>query len=160
MQSEDSNIRSSIQGNQNDGNKSAHLLVLPYASLKGEKLIKTIKNYLKCMLPETVTTRVTYSGARLSSKFTKVKDKTVKEHEHDIVYHVKCPDSQCSEDYTGKMARRLSERVLDHNGRYAKSHLVKHAIEKCHKDLKMEDVNIFVKIIQITPLNEKWLSPC
>ena len=69
MQSEDSNIRSSIQGNQNDGNKSAHLLVLPYASLKGEKLIKTIKNYLKCMLPETVTTRVTFSEARLSSKF-------------------------------------------------------------------------------------------
>ena len=30
------------------------------------------------MLPENVTTRVTYSGTRLSSKFTKLKDKTVK----------------------------------------------------------------------------------
>ena len=50
------------------------------------------------MLPENVTTRVTYSGTRLSSKFTKMKGKTVKEHQHDIVYYVKCPESQVSED--------------------------------------------------------------
>ena len=47
------------------------------------------------MLPENVTTRVTYSGTRLSSKFTKIKDKTVKENQHDIVYDVKYPESQC-----------------------------------------------------------------
>ena len=86
VQSEDSNIRSSIQDNQSDFNKTAHLLVLPYAGSKGEKLVKSIKNSLKCVLLENVTTRVTYSGTRLSSKFTKIKDKTVKEHQHDIVY--------------------------------------------------------------------------
>ena len=41
------------------------------------------------VLPENVTTRVTYSGTRLSSKFTKIKDKTVKEHQHNIVYNVR-----------------------------------------------------------------------
>ena len=85
------------------------------------------------MLLEKVTTRVTYSGTRLSSKFTKIKDITVKEHQRNIVHYVKYPESKCSENYTGETARRLSERVLDHNGRDAKSHLVKHAIEKCHK---------------------------
>ena len=85
------------------------------------------------MLLENVTTRVTYSGTRLSSKFTKIKDITVKEHQCNIVHYVKYPESKCSENYTGETARRLSERVLDHNGRDAKSHLVKHAIEKCHK---------------------------
>ena len=85
------------------------------------------------MLLENVTTRVTYSGTRLSSKFTKIKDITVKEHQRNIVHYVKYPESKCSENYTGETARRLSERVLDHNGRDAKSHLVKHAIEKCHK---------------------------
>ena len=39
IQLEDSNIRSSIQHNQEYLNKTAHLLVLPYASSKGEKLI-------------------------------------------------------------------------------------------------------------------------
>ena len=75
------NIRSSIQDNQNDVTKTTHLLVSPYAGLKGEKLIKSMKNSLKYVLPKSVTTRVTYSGTRLSSKFTKIKDKTVKEHE-------------------------------------------------------------------------------
>ena len=92
-----------------------------------------MKNSLKCVLPENVTSRVIYSGTRLSRKFTKIKDKTVKEYQHDIVYYVKCPKSQYSEDCTGETAQSLSERVLDHNGRDAKSHLVKHAIEKCHK---------------------------
>ena len=85
------------------------------------------------MLLENVTTRVTYSGTRLSSKFTKIKDITVKEHQRNIVHYVKYPESKCSENYTGETTRRLSERVPGHNGRDAKSHLIKHAIEKCHK---------------------------
>ena len=79
VQSEDSNISSSIQYNQNDVIKTAHLLVLPYAGLKGKKLTKSMKNSLKCVLPENITTRVTYSGTKLSSKFTKIKDKTIKD---------------------------------------------------------------------------------
>ena len=88
VQSEDSNMRSLMQDNQNDVNKTAHLLVLPYTGSKGEKLIKSMKNSLKCVLTENVTTRITYSGTRLSIKFTKIKNKTVKEHQHDIVYYV------------------------------------------------------------------------
>ena len=146
VQSEDSNIISSIQDNQNYFNKTAHLLVfLPHAGSKGEKLIQSMKNSLNCMLPKNVTTRATYLGTRLSSKFTEIDDKTVKEHQHDNVYYVKCPESQCLEDYTGETARRLSERVHDHNGRDAESRLVKHVIEKCHKCPKMEDFNIIGK---------------
>ena len=32
------------------------------------------------MLPENLTTRVTYLGTRLSNKFAKIKEKTAKEH--------------------------------------------------------------------------------
>ena len=99
-----------------------------------------MKNSLKCVILENVTTRVTYSGIRLSSKFTKIKDKTVKDHQHDIVYYVKCPESQCAENHTEETAGRLSEIVLEHNGRDAKSHLVKHAIEKYHRYPKLEDL--------------------
>ena len=129
-----------MQDNQNDVNKAAHLSVLPYAGSKSEKRIKSMKNSLKCVLPEDVTTGLTYSGTRLTSKFTKIKDKPV--YQHDIAYYVKHPEIQCSEDYTGETTRRLSERVLDHNGRYAKSHLVKYAIGKCHKYPKIEDFNV------------------
>ena len=102
-------------------------------------LVQKVKNQqkvnkkFKMLFPENFITRVTCLGIRLSSKFTKIKDKPVKEHQHDIFYYVKCPESQCSEDYTAETARRCSESVLDHNDRDAKSHLVKHAIEKCHK---------------------------
>ena len=88
---------------------------------------------------------VTYSGNRLSSKFTKIRDKTVKDHQHNITYYVKCLESQFSGDYTGETSWSLSESVLDHNGRDAKSQLVKHAIEKCHKYPKAEDFNIISK---------------
>ena len=54
---------------QNDDNKKAHLSVLLYGGSKGEKLIKSMKNGLKCVLPENVRMRVTYSRTRLSSKF-------------------------------------------------------------------------------------------
>ena len=47
FQLEDSNIRSSIQDNENDVKKTAHLLVLTYAGSKDEKLIKSMKNNLK-----------------------------------------------------------------------------------------------------------------
>ena len=64
-----------MQDNQNNVNKTAHLLVLHYAGSKREKLIESMKNSLKYVLLENVTTRVTYSGTRLRSKFTKLKIK-------------------------------------------------------------------------------------
>ena len=82
------------------------------------------------------------ADSRLSSKFTKIKGKTIKEHQYDIVHYVICPEGQCSENFAGETARRLSERVLEHNGRGAKSHLVKDAIKKCHKYPKIEDFNV------------------
>ena len=86
------NTRSSMQEIQNDVNKTAHLLVLHYAGSKNERLIKSIKNNLKCVL--------LYSGAKLSGKFTKVKDKTLKGKQDDIVNYVKFPENKCSGDYT------------------------------------------------------------
>ena len=86
------NTRSSVQEIQNDVNKTAHLLVLHYAGSNGERLIKSIKNNLKCVL--------LYSGTKLSGKFTMVKDKTLKGKQDDIVNYVEFPENKCSEDYT------------------------------------------------------------
>ena len=102
-----------------------------------------MKNSLKCVLSENVTTSVTYSETRLSSKFTTIKVETVKKHQHDIVYYIKYPESQYLEDYNGETSQRLPKRVLNHDGRDVKSHLVNHAIKKCHKYPKTEHIVFF-----------------
>ena len=107
-----------------------------------------MKNSLKCEIPTKFYNyiyKVTYSGAILYSKFTNIKNKTVKEHQNDIAYYVKCPEDQCSEDYPGETAQRLLERVFHHNGRDSKSNLVKHVIKKCHRYPKIENFNIIGK---------------
>ena len=53
--------------------------------------------------------------------------------------------SRKSENYSGETARRLSERVLNHIGRDAKSHQLKHAIQKYHKYPKIEDFSVIAK---------------
>ena len=62
-----------------------------------------------------------------------IKDQTKFEHKHDIVYLRACPEDNCLENYRGESARRISERVIDHNDRDQKSHIFKHSSEKRHQ---------------------------
>ena len=50
-----------------------------------------------------------------------------------------CPDPNCNETYVGATARRLFERIKDHNGRDRKSHVIKHSIASKHKEVKKDD---------------------
>ena len=52
-----------------------YFLILPYAEPKGNTVIKTMNNSLKCILPDNEKTRVTYTGQKLGTKFQN-KDKT------------------------------------------------------------------------------------
>ena len=52
-----------------------------------QNLIKSMKNSLKYMFSDNVRTRVTFLGTRLSNKFTKIKDKTVKENQYSIQFN-------------------------------------------------------------------------
>ena len=115
------------QTTQNEQGKR-HLLVLPYAGNKGEKILKSMNNFSTRVLPCNLKTCTAYSGTKLSSKF-QLKDQTKKDHQHDVVYYAKCPEEQCTEDYTGETGRPLIERVKDHSGKDSKSHLLKHEKE-------------------------------
>ena len=75
-----------------------------------------------------VRTCMAYSGTERSSKF-QLKDQTKNVHQHDVVYYAKCPEEQCTKDYTGEAGRRLIERVKDHSDKDLKSHLFKHSME-------------------------------
>ena len=48
----------------------------------------------------------------------------------------------CVDDYIGETACRVNERIIDHTGRDANSHLVKHSIESGHKALEAIDYKI------------------
>ena len=74
-----------------------------------------------------------------------MKDKTKFEHNHDIVYHGICPETDCSENYIGETARRISERVKDHRGKDVHSHLFKHTVESGHKVLDVTNYSIIGK---------------
>ena len=63
-----------------------------------------------------------------------------------IVYYLKCPEEQCTEDHTGESARRLIEGVKDHIGKDSKSHLfIKHAMEANHKMVTLDYFKIIGK---------------
>ena len=82
-----------------------------------------------------------YTGRRLSSLFW-IKDSTKKEHEHDIVHHVNCPEKSCEDSYISKSGRWLVERVKDHNSRDTKFHVLKHSIHKRHTKVELNEFKI------------------
>ena len=62
-----------------------------------------------------------------------------------IIYHTKCPEPVCFDNYVGESARWLTERIKDHNGRDHTSHVLKHSIEKLHKNVNTIDFKIIEK---------------
>ena len=87
-----------------------HLLVLPYQGQKGDFTIKSMRKRLKTLLSDNFKTNAAFLGKQLSSCFN-IKDKTNFPHKHDLVYHVKCADESCNDDYVGEKAKRISKRV-------------------------------------------------
>ena len=106
-------------------------LILPYAGKQGTQLTSKMKKQLKKGLPDNVKTMVTHQSKKLASKFP-VKDKIVFQHQNNVVYYGKFPNPNCKDDYIGETDRRVIERVIDHNKREKKSHMLKHSRDKLH----------------------------
>ena len=72
-----------------------------------------------------------------------MKDKILKKHEHNLVYKINWPD--CDVSYIGESGRRLGERIIDHAGRDKNSHVIKHSLDKGHKEISIDNVTIISK---------------
>ena len=96
------------------------------------------------LLPNNTKIGVAFKSTKLSSCFN-VKDKIVFEQNHDLIYHKKCPEANSIDDYVGEIARRIVERIKDHNGRDHTPHVLKHSIEKSHKNVSTIDFKIIDK---------------
>ena len=95
------------------------------------------------VLSRSIETCISYFGTKLSSRF-QLKDHTKKDHQH-VVYYVKRPEEQCTEDHTGENGKRLIERGKGHSGKDSKSHLIKHSVETIHKMFTLDDFKIVGK---------------
>ena len=83
---------------------------------------------------------VAFKSTKLSSCFN-VKDKIDFEHNRDLIYQMKCLEPTCIDDYVGESASQITEKIKDHNdnGRDHSSHILKHSIEKSHKNVNTID---------------------
>ena len=61
-------------------------LTIPYQGEKGDYLIKSMKLKMKKTLPSNVKPQITYTERKIGSLF-KMKDRTMFEHIHGIIYH-------------------------------------------------------------------------
>ena len=133
--------------NNNDVNinnlsdKTEHTLKLPCQGDHGTNLIKSIKASIKKSLPENHDARIILTDTKLRSQFN-IKDDTNKQHTHDLVYFSRCPSTNCTDNYKGEGARRLSERVVDNAGRDTKSHIVRHCLNSNHEKVNIEHFKI------------------
>ena len=84
---------------------------------------------------------VTYQSKKLVIKFA-VKNKIDFQHKNNIVYYGKCPNPNCKDDYIGETDRRVIERVIDHNKRDKKSHMLKHSRDKLHNHVWEDDFKL------------------
>ena len=83
-----------------------------------------MKRYVNKIPPEHDKVQTAFIGKRWSSCF-KTKDRTKFEHQHNIVYQVKCTAGNCLDDNLGESARHIIKWVKDHDGRDTKSHVLK-----------------------------------
>ena len=116
-------------------------LILPYAGKQGAQLTSKMKKQLRKILPDDVKTMVTYQSKKLVSKFP-VKDKIDFQHQNNVVYYGKCPNPNCKDDHIGETDRRVIERVIDHNKRDKKSHMLKHSRDKLHNHVWEDDFKL------------------
>ena len=127
--------------NENETVTKEHMLLLSDPRDIGIGLTKSLKRNLDKHLPNNVKAQVKFTVQKLNTQFN-VKDRTKFDHKHDGIYFGKCPEQNCTDNYLGESARRISERIIDHGGWDKKSHLFQHAVVNEHRDASYDDFKI------------------
>ena len=93
---------------------------------------------------KVITMQTIYRSKRLGSNFN-IKDKIPFRHQHNVVYHSKCPNKKCNSQYTGETRCRIEKRSDQHHGKDKQSHLFKHALRTKHKKVNINSFQIIGK---------------
>ena len=95
-----------------------------------------MKKALKSKLPDHIVTNSVYSAMRLKDKFN-IKIKTVKEHQHDIIYYVECPEENYNENVDCRkelLTIMLRIKTL--------TYLITHSVERKHRPPNLQKFSI------------------
>ena len=131
----------SANESDSSNNEKIHRLMLPYQGDKGSNLLKSMKRYVSKLLPEHTKLEITFTGKKLNSCFS-IKNRRKSEHQHDLVYYVKCTESSCCDTYAEETGRKIRDRVKDHSGRDHASYMVKKNIKISHTDVNTANFEI------------------
>ena len=129
---------------ENEQEEIQLMLSLPYAGKTGEKIVDKIQKYVKEKASnenKKVKVNAVFKSMKLSSRFS-LKDRTKPEHQHNVVYYVKCPNKKCNCEYCGETKRRMGKRTNEHGSTDPKSHVLIHSKKTKHKRVKNEDFKI------------------
>ena len=88
-----------VNGNEND-NKKIQCFLLPCQGDEGCNIIKSLNKRVNKLFPKSTKIEATFKSTKLSSSFN-VKDKIHFEHNHNLIYHTKCPEPTCINVYVG-----------------------------------------------------------
>ena len=97
--------------------------------------LKNVKHHITKLLPEQEEVALVFTGTKLGTKFN-IKDKTSKEHQHNLTYSVSCPDCYCNERHNDETGRRLIETV------HVFPHVFKHSIEANDPTIILDDFRV------------------
>ena len=127
--------------NDQSSDPEVFMLKLPYAGEAGESIIKSLKSTLRRNLPNNQECRIIQTGTKLSKRFN-IKDKVAGKHLCNFIYHHKCKNKKCKEDYIGETARRRNVRTTEHGGKDKQSWVFKHSSSTKHPRAKDENFTI------------------
>ena len=137
-------ITTTVTSNNIKEEKTKIHLSLPYAGNNGQKMIRKLKRTVENNSRNNINLQVTYKPSKLSSRF-KVKDKIRFEHQHNVSYHVKCPNKNCNSNYVGQTKCRIMKRTLQHKEKDNASHILQHSKTTKHRRVNISDVKIIGK---------------
>ena len=103
-------------------------MLFPYQGDESCNVVNSMNNYVTKLLQNNSKIEVTFRSSKLSSGFN-LKDKIDLEHNHDLIYHTKCPEPTFIDDYVGESARQIAEKIKGHDDRDHTSHISKHSIK-------------------------------
>ena len=111
----DADYGSNVAAN-NGSISTINWLILPYKGEQGQKIIKSVKNYIKRLLPENYAT-------------FDIKDQTNLECKHDLGYLAEYAENTCSETYLRETVGALNERIMKDDAKVNKSHMLRHTFK-------------------------------
>ena len=82
------------------------------------------------------------STERKLSNLLEIKDRTKFAYQYDVKYERNSQEDNCTDNYITQTTRRISGRIVEHNGRGQTFSLLKHSCSKHHQNAGTTDFKI------------------